>query len=344
MMKANFASASLLLFFCITAAQADETVTFGTGANQFNMVFVPIGNPGNLPDDDFLYPEGQVTGPGAVAYEYCMGKFEVSRDMIEKANVLGGLGIELPNMLNWALRGNGADDPATRVSWNMAARFVNWLNTSQGYSPAYKFTKQPGEAGYDANENVLLWTANDPGYNPSNGYRNNLARYVIPSMWEWHKAVYYDPSANGGAGGYWAYPNGSNSPPVSVQAGTSPNTAVYGLPNVQTQFGEKYAGPSSVYLAGGLSPYGVMGMGGNVWEFEESDMWASWNPGLNTVRGGNWLWSALGMKSTYRDQAFGRSNAQESVGFRVASVPEPSTVMLGALGVLVVLRRIRRTG
>lgn len=176
MMKANFALASLLLLLFGASAQADETVTFGAGANQFNMVFVPIGNPGNRPDGDFTTPSGQPTRPGAVAYEYRMGKFEVSRDMIEKANVLGGLQIKLPNMLNWALRGNGPDDPATGLTWNMAARFVNWLNTSQGYSPAYKFTSQPGEVGYDANATVLLWTANDPGYDPSNFYRNSLAR------------------------------------------------------------------------------------------------------------------------------------------------------------------------
>ena len=62
----------------------------------------------------------------------------VSEDMINKANTLGSLGITLV--------ARGANKPATSVSWNEAARFVNWLNTSRGHPPAYKFNSQPGEA------------------------------------------------------------------------------------------------------------------------------------------------------------------------------------------------------
>ena len=51
--------------------------------------------------------------------------------MIDKANTLGGLGITKDT--------RGANQPATSVSWNEAARFVNWLDTSQGFTPAYKF-------------------------------------------------------------------------------------------------------------------------------------------------------------------------------------------------------------
>ena len=75
-----------------------------------------------------------------------MGKFEISEQMIDKANTLGGLGITKDT--------RGADKPATGVSWNEAARFVNWLNTSTGSTPAYKFALQPGEVGYSANANI----------------------------------------------------------------------------------------------------------------------------------------------------------------------------------------------
>lgn len=51
------------------------------------------------------------------------------------------------------------------------------------------------------------------------------------------------------------------------------------------------------------------------------------------------------MKSSYRDQSWWRGGSDgESVGFRVASVPEPSAGVLGALSLLAVLRRKRRTG
>ena len=101
--------------------------------------------------------------------------------------------------------------PAAGVTWNEAARFANWLNTSEGFPPAYKFATQPRDAGYRVNENILLWETGDPGFDATNPFRNNLARYVLPSVDEWFKAAYYDPNANDGAGGYWKYPTGSDS-------------------------------------------------------------------------------------------------------------------------------------
>ena len=64
-------------------------------------------------------------------YSYRMGKFEISEQMIDKANAEGGLGITKDT--------RGLNKPATSVSWNEAATFVNWLNTSTLHTPAYKF-------------------------------------------------------------------------------------------------------------------------------------------------------------------------------------------------------------
>jgi len=167
------------------------------------MTFVPIGNPGNAPDTT-----GSPNPAGSVEYHYRMGRYEVSRDMINKANAEGGLGITLWNMVSFG--GNGANRPATGVSWNESARFVNWLNTSQGYSPAYKFDLQPGDVGYNVLADITLWQATDSGFNSANRFRNSLARYFLPSIDEWYKAAYFDPNTNGGNGGYWNYPNGSD--------------------------------------------------------------------------------------------------------------------------------------
>ncbi len=104
------------------------------------MEFVEIGDPGNAAD-----ATGNPNPAGAVPYVYNMGKFEVSRDMITKANMVGSLAITMSDMSS--VGGNGVNRPATGVSWNEAARFVNWLNTSEGFSPAYKFEFQPGEGG-----------------------------------------------------------------------------------------------------------------------------------------------------------------------------------------------------
>ncbi len=148
--------ASLLMLLvaallCIASANRAAADTFGSGANTFDIEFVSIGNPGNAADTT-----GAPNPAGSVPYTYRMGKFEISEQMIEKANTLGGLSITK------TIR--GPDKPATQVSWNEVARFVNWLNTSTGSMPAYKFVIQPGEVGYNANANIELWTISDAGY------------------------------------------------------------------------------------------------------------------------------------------------------------------------------------
>jgi hypothetical protein len=136
----------------VDSASAD---IFGSGANTFDIEFVTIGNPGNLSDTT-----GSPNPAGSVQVTYRIGKFEISEQMIDKANALGTLGITKTT--------RGADKPATQVSWNEAARFVNWLNTSSGSAPAYKFAVQPGEAGYSPTAHIELWTVSDAGYDSNN--------------------------------------------------------------------------------------------------------------------------------------------------------------------------------
>ena len=74
---------ALSIHFHASLTHAD---TFGSGASSFTIEFVPIGDPGNLPD--------ALPNPaGAVPYAYRMAKYEISEQMIDKANALGGLGI-----------------------------------------------------------------------------------------------------------------------------------------------------------------------------------------------------------------------------------------------------------
>jgi hypothetical protein len=325
----------LVAIFYAPSAHADS---FGTGLNAFDIEFVAIGNPGNLPDTT-----GIPNPAGTVLYPYRMGKYEISREMITKANTDGGLAIPLANIPIV----NGANRPATGPSWNEAARFVNWLNASTGSMPAYKFALQPGEVGYSANANILLWDASDDGYNPNNLYRNSLARYFLPSADEWYKAAYYDPSANGGAGGYWNFATGSDTAPTAVASGTAGGTAVYGQPPTPSA-----TGPADITLAGGLSPYGTMGQGGNVDEWEETDFDLVNGPtgsSARAYRGGSWDENSSILSSSFRTNENPSSIGRFSIGFRVAStsepiVPEPCSMLMGALAsVGLLLRRSRPT-
>jgi hypothetical protein len=319
----------LCMHTCGLIAQAAIIDTFGTGTNTFMMTFEPIGNPGNAPDTT-----GDPNPAGSVGYAYNMGKYEVSRDMILKANAEGNLGITLANMTFWG--GNGDNRPATGVSWNQAARYVNWLNTSQGYSPAYKFDVQPGQGGYDANAQIQLWQLGDGGYNAANKFRNSQAKYFLPSMDEWYKAAYHDPNADGGTGGYWDFPTGSDAAPIAVSGGTAAGSAVYGHSSSQ--------GPADITNAGGLGPYLVMGLGGNVheWVETESDLVNNSPSSARGVRGGLWFDSSNILSASLRssrDPLFGNVG----IGFRVASIPEPSSAVLLMLGTIGLWQRRKRS-
>jgi len=285
--------------------------TFGSGDNAFTMDFVTIGNPNNAADTT-----GSPIPAGSVAYTYNLGKYEVSRDIITKANSAGSLGITLGDLTIYG--GNGGNKPATAITWYEAAKFVNWLNTSTGGTAAYKF---------DGSGTFQLWSEWDAGYDANNLFRNSLAKYWLPSSNEWYKGAYGSPN-----GTWYDYATGSNSAPTAVAGGTDPNTAVYG----------GQSGPADISNAGGLSAYGTMAQVGNVTEWNETAY-----DGSNNIAGEN------------RDLRLGRFNSGSNlgasarssiaptdelagfIGFRVASVPEPSSFSLLAIGLggLALVRR-----
>ena len=81
----------ILLTFALLYASTAHADTFGSGAKQFDIEFVSIGNADN-PDDT----TGSPNPAGKVEYAYRIGQFEISEDMIDKANNEGGLGITKP--------------------------------------------------------------------------------------------------------------------------------------------------------------------------------------------------------------------------------------------------------
>lgn len=304
--------AAPLCALLLAASSSAAPISFGIGLNQFSMDFVPIGSPGNTADTT-----GNPNPAGAVGYTYLIGTHEVSEDMIDKYNAEFGT----PNGLTITKNTRGTNKPATSVSWNEAARFVNWLNTSTGGSPAYKFTTG------GVNDNITRWSVSDTlDYDATNRYRSLRANYVLPNFNEWYKAAYYDPTTST----YSDYANGLNTAPTAVASGTAPNTAVF-----------SQAGPADITQAGGLSPFGVMGLGGNVYEWEETefDLVNNTESAARGYRGGSWNVPAANLLSTDRGNAFGLPGSGDTViGFRVASVspvPEPSTYALVLTGLTV---------
>ena len=295
-------------------AQAD---TFGSGDNTFEIEFVTIGDPGNAADTT-----GDPNPAGAVAYTYRMGKYEISEAMIDAANAIAAdagepLGISHDN--------RGPNKPATRVSWFEAAEFVNWLNTSKGSTPAYKFDDQG---------DFQLWEPTDEGYDPDNLFRNTEAHYFLPSADEWYKAAFYDPVTDQ----YFDFPNGSDTAPIPTAGGTDPNTAVYNS-----------GGPADIFQSGGTSPSGTVAQSGNVWEWDETAVdLVNDDPLANRgFRGFAWFSVSnepSGLSSSFRHDIQLPSASVGDLGFRIASIfiPEPATVWLAAVGCSALLLRMRR--
>ena len=305
---------ALALGVCLPTVHAD---TFGSGPNAFTIDFVNIGNAGNENDAGAgggLYSSSY----GGVPYAYRMGTFEIAQDAITKAAASGVLNL---GGGTWS-----ATQPVANISWFQAAAFVNYLNTSTGRPAAYQLN--------GTNTELTLWTSGQAWQaGGENLYRNKDAYYFLPNENEWYKAAYHQNT--GVNADYWDYATGSNSIPTAVASGTTAGTAVY----------NGVAGsPAAVNNAGGLSAYGTMGQNGNVWEWNESA-----RDGINNsssedraFRGGLWLNAESNLRSSVRNDnppAFENSG----VGFRVASVPEPSsTVLMCSAGLLALARRRRR--
>ena len=277
------------------SAQAD---TFGTSGNEFTIDFVNIGNTGNTAD---------TTTYGAVPYEYRASIYEISQDAITKATASG-----MANVTAGAWTGN---QPAANISWYEAAAFVNFLNTNSGKTAAYDLSWSGSAWSMGLQSSSNAWTAGG-----TNLYRNKDAFYFLPSENEWYKAAYYNAAGTN----YFLYPTASSTAPTAVASGTDAGTAVYN---------NAASVPAIVDSAGGLSPYGTMGQGGNVFEWNESafDGSNSSSSESRAFRGGRWSSSGVFLRSSVRDFG-GPSGEFSTIGFRVASVPEPSTYALLLLG------------
>ena len=302
-----------MLGLIVTSAHAD---TFGTTGNEFTIDFVDIGNAGNADDTgagggiySSLY--------GGVSYGYRMGTFEISQDAITKATASG--------LLNVTAGAHTGAEPAAGISWYEAAAFVNFLNTSTGHQAAYQI-----DVGVTT---LTLWSSGDAWQlDGENLYRHKDAYYFLPSEDEWYKAAFHQN--DGVTANYWDYAAGSNTIPTAVASGTTAGTAVY-----DTVAGD----PAEVDNAGGLSPYGTRGQNGNVWEWQESAFTApNDSPSENRlVRGGAWSHPESLLRSSSRIIT-GPTGSTGNIGFRVASVPEPTASMLMIVSGLMWMARRRR--
>lgn len=293
------------------------------------------------------------TGRGAVEYDYSISKHEVTNaqyiQFLNAADPTGtnsqelyAVGMTTYNPTSGINFDAGAADgskysvqagrenlPVSYISWNAAARFVNWLHNGQG-------TGSTETGVYDMSAPIPVRLVNDS--------------YALPTLNEWYKAAHFDPNKAGGAG-YWLFANGSDITPVS----DNPNSLEF--PEVganffkdddtTNNFDDGYAVTgvntfdiNSLYLTDvgaysqSASAYGTYDQAGNLVEWLETAYGTD-----RGLRGGGWSGTGDELISWRYEAAIAPAFRNNDTGFRIVLVPEPSMAAFAVIGALAMTRR-----
>jgi hypothetical protein len=185
---------------------------------------------------------------------------------------------------------------------------------------------------------VSTFGTNPDGTFTDQATRSPGARYWIPSLDEWLKAVHYDPNKNGpGQGGWWESPNGTDVPLIAGPPGIGQTSA--GDFDWPTYPGDIPLGSYSDVL----SPWGLWDVSGGAAEWTEETEAGPlhWTRGLDGSYAGATGLSVL----VDRADTFNISPPQVPgwAGLRIASaVPAPSGLVGFAIATLIFPRERRK--
>jgi formylglycine-generating enzyme len=309
-------------------------------ASAVNIDTVAVGNPGNAGELSGVpgnYVPQRVCG--AVGYVYNIGKYEITASQYtEFLNAVADAdphGLYEPGMWSnfrgckiersgtsgsytYSVASDRGNRPVTQVSWGDAARFCNWLHNGQPTGPQGPSTTEDGSYSLnDATTDVQMCAI----------ARNANATWVIPSEDEWYKAAYH--KNDGVTGNYWDYATSTNSTPsndvVNPDAGNNANFRDDGYtidaPYYRTEAGE---------FENSDSPYGSFDQVGNVYEWNEAVIYGK----ERGLRGGAYDYFVTDTQAQWRSGASPTYQYYCNVGFRVAYVPEPGTIVMLTLATL----------
>ncbi len=160
---------------------------------------------------------------------------------------------------------------------------------------------------------------NTPGLAPT---------FALPTSDQWYKAAYYNPTLNGGSGGYYDYATQSDTAPGNDVVGGGSNQANVVASSKYSLTQSTTLDPTQNYLTdvgsytGSASYYGTFDQTGNTSEWTST----AGGTGEAVLRGGAWDVVALGAGGGTSTPV---GTANYLTGFRlVAPVPEPSTMVL----------------
>jgi len=203
--------------------------------------------------------------------------------------------------------GDSGNRPITYVSWFDGARFANWMNngaTTNASTETGAYTLGGAMTG--------IFTVN-PG-----------ATWSLPSEDQWYKAAYY--KGGGTTAGYWNFPTQSDTAPGNIVGGVTNqanyNNGVYSVTQSNTLDSTLNYLTEAGSFSGSAGAYDTFDQGGNVSEWNDAVVDSS-----RGVRGSAWYYLEDFLQSSSRG-VNGPTNESSHVGFRIASVPEPSTYAL----------------
>jgi sulfatase modifying factor 1 len=311
-----------MVALCASAANAEVLLVGGTNVN-----FVTVEAAGNA---------ANTNGRGAVGYDFNIQEMEVTNAQYVTflnsvdptgSNTLGLYNSSMTSSFRGGILNSGstngarylsknefANRPVNFVSWNDAARFVNWVATS----------------GTSTETGAYQMSSSTPNT------RLAGAKFWLPSQDEWYKAAFYNPTSSS----YNLYATGSSvngSSPALTVGTLSGSSSVITNPSATTVVyannGVAIGLTAAVGTSGGKSSFGAFDMNGNVWELTDT----SGSAGQVLMYGGGYgqALSVLSATSVANNLSVSRSTYEnQGVGFRIAAVavPEPSTLVMLAGG------------
>lgn len=279
-----------------------------------SMDFANIGFAGNSGDTRTgTEPSGRQKvnppGCGAVAYNYRIGKYELTNLQWNTFVSLSGAPTGSDGGYTTGSYWTGDSKPAGAITWYEAMQFCNYLTTGDKSKGAYLFS------GNNANAGAFL------GINRAAALATYGKAYVLPTEDEFYKAAYFKADGSG----FTQYANGTDTAPT--------------IKGTETNWGYGYAGAGAPWNvgSGAMEQNGTYDMMGNFWEWTES-LLSTTNP-YPVIRGAAYFNpDAYLLSTSYRNMSYAWVE-NTTFTFRVVEIPEPATMMIFGLGGLTLIKR-----
>jgi formylglycine-generating enzyme len=308
----------------LAASSALAADVFQMPSGWKSLEFASVGNAGNASDK---------TGYGAVSNSYSLAKYDVTAGQyVQFLNAVASddpYGLYAPEMAasadcniqrlgspggySYSVDSSSANRPVNYLSFGSAARFCNWLTNGQKSGAEDATTTEDGSYFLNgATSNAQLLTV----------VRKSEARYVLPTIDEWYKAAYH--KNDGITGNFWLYPTRSDAAPVAeAPPGRSEPP---GSANYHSVLGAVHLSDVGAYLQS-PGPYGTFDQGGLLYQWTDSLLTTTYS-GF-AMMNSSWLSSSSDqLRSDYKIYPWSPVDQYNFMGFRVAEVPEPSTLWL----------------